>query len=153
MTIPEFRALCGEVAREGDWWVYTESFRIYDDETQELHDVVNDGIRDAREAIKEAGYEIDEKQTDSDHDSVWIYFREPVMTISKVRLSGETPPGFRHLPIPAASDNIDPEVITLPALQPPPYVQARLKVNDQLTWECEGNGPGRWFINDVEQFP
>lgn len=43
-------------------------------------------------------------------------------------------------------------VVTLPALQPPPYVQARLKVNDQLTWECEGNGPGRWFINDVEQF-
>lgn len=74
---PEFKTLGGDVEREGDWWVYTEKFRVYDDEAQELHDVVNDGVRDAREAITEAGYEIDESQTDSDHDSVWIYFREP----------------------------------------------------------------------------
>jgi hypothetical protein len=76
MKVPEFRTLAGEVAREGDCWVYTESFRVVDDESQELHDLVNDGMRDAREAIKEAGYEIDETQTDGDHDSVWIFFRE-----------------------------------------------------------------------------
>jgi hypothetical protein len=86
MKAPEFRALAGEVAREGDWWIYTESFRVIDDETQELHDVVNDGIRDAREAIAEAGYVIDESRTDSDHDSVWIYFRE-----SPERRSDEQP--------------------------------------------------------------
>ncbi len=77
MKAPEFRALGGDIAREGDWWVYTESFRVIDDERQELHDLVNDGMRDAREAITAVGYEIDEQQTDGDHDSIWIYFRDP----------------------------------------------------------------------------
>lgn len=68
-------------SRGGGEWVYGESVRT-DQDIDPKGKAVRERFNEVLDDIRKAGYEVNDKESDSDHDSFWITFRRPALNVT-----------------------------------------------------------------------